>query len=134
EYETGRWLTGDDVRAIAGMGDAKPKAAADLANMGGIAGLRNLAKAKADMGIGEFAGRLTVMIQDIEEALKPAEQGKRVLKGALAKKIEGSARFARAELQNIALFIEPNELNSTAPHIMKFPEGSKWGDCPTCCT
>jgi hypothetical protein len=128
EYETGRWLTGDDVREIAGMEDAKPKAAADLANMGGVAGLRNLAKAKADMGIGEFVERLTVMIRDIEEALKPAEQGKRVLKGALAKKIEGSARFARAELQNIALFIEPNELNSTAPHIMKFPEGSKWWD------
>ncbi|MHA6685373.1 hypothetical protein [Mesorhizobium sp. A556] len=128
EYETGLWLTGDDVRAIAGVGNAKPKTTTELANTGGIAGLRNLAKAKADMGIGEFAERLTVMIRDIEEALKPAEQGKRVLKGVLAKKIEGSARFARAELKNIALFIEPNELNSTAPHIMKFPEGSKWWD------
>lgn len=28
------------------------------------------------------------MIHDIEEALKPADEGKRVLKGALAKKIE----------------------------------------------
>ena len=66
------------------------------------------------------------MINDIEEALKPLHEGKRVLKGALAKKIEMPARFARTELENIALFIEPNALNSTAPHVMEFSEGSKW--------
>lgn len=126
EYEAGRWLTGDDVRSIAGVSGAEPKTAADLVNMGGIAGLRNLARAKANIGISQFADRLTAMIHDIEEALKPAAEGKRVLKGALAKKIEVPARFARTELENIALFIEPNVLNSTAPHVMKFPEGSKW--------
>jgi hypothetical protein len=78
--------------------------------VGGIAGLRNLAKAKANIGIRQFAERLTAMIIDIEEALKPIEKGKRVLKGALAKKIEMPARFARTELENIALFIEPNAL------------------------
>lgn len=126
EFEAGRRLTVKQVKAIAGVVTAKPQTTAELADTGGIAGLRNLAKAKANMGIGQFAERLTVMIQDIEEALRPAEQGKRVLKGALAKKIEVPARFARTELENIALFIEPNVLNSTAPHVMKFPEGSKW--------
>jgi hypothetical protein len=73
-----------------------------------------LARTKANTGISQFADRLTAMIRDIEEALKPAVEGKRVLKGALAKKIEVPARFARTELENIALFIEPNLLNSTA--------------------
>jgi hypothetical protein len=126
EFEAGRRLTVKQVKAIAGVGSTDPKTASDLANMGGIAGLRNLARAKANIGIGQFADRLTGMIHDIEEALKPADEGKRVLKGALAKKIEAHARFARTELENIALFIEPNLLNSTAPHVMKFPEGSKW--------
>ena len=113
-----------EVKAIAGV--AKPKTAVDLENAGGIAGLRNLAKAKANLGIRQFAQRLTAMINDIEEALKPLEEGKPVFKGALAKKIEMPARFARTELENIAQFIEPNALNSTAPHVIKFPEGSKW--------
>ncbi len=126
EFEAGRRLTVKQVKAIAGVGSTDPKTAADLANMGGIAGLRSLARAKANIGISQFADRLTTMIHDIEEALKPADEGKRVLKGALAKKIEAPARFARTELENIALFIEPNLLNSTAPHVMKFPEGSKW--------
>ncbi|RUM95091.1 hypothetical protein EET67_25305 [Pseudaminobacter arsenicus] len=124
--EAGRRLTVKQVKAIAGVGGATPKTAADLANTGGIAGLRNLARAKANFGISQFVDRLTAIIHDIEEALKPADKGKRVLKGALAKKIEVPARFARTELENIALFIEPNVLNSTAPHVMKFPEGSKW--------
>lgn len=126
EFEAGRRLTVNQVKAIAGVGGADPKTAAALANTGGIAGLRNLARAKANIGISQFADRLAAMIHDIEEALKPADEGKRVLKGALAKKIEIPARFARTELENIALFIEPNVLNSTAPHVMKFPEGSKW--------
>lgn len=126
EFEAGRRLTVDQVKAIAGVKGADPKTAADLANMGGIAGLRNLARAKANMGIGQFTDRLAAMIHDIEEALKAVDEGKRVLKGALAKKIEIPARLARYELENIALFIEPNPLNSTAPHVVKFPEESKW--------
>lgn len=126
EFEDGRRLTVKQVKAIAGVGGVDPKTAADLANLGGIAGLRNLARAKANVGISQFADRLAAMVHDIEEALKPVDEGKRVLKGALAKKIEAPARFARTELENIALFIEPNVLNSAAPHVMKFPDGSKW--------
>ena len=124
EFEAGRRLKVKEVEIIAGV--AKPETAADLDNVGGIVGLRNLAKAKANIGIRQFAERLTAMINDIEKASKPIEEGKRMLKGALAKKIEMPARFARTELENIALFIEPNALNSTAPHVMKFPDGSKW--------
>ena len=108
EFEAGRRLKVKEVEIIAGV--AKPETATDLDNVGGIAGLRNLAKAKANIGIRQFAERLTAMIIDIEEALKPIEKGKRVLKGALAEKIEMPARFARTELENIALFIEPNAL------------------------
>lgn len=126
EFEDGRRLTVKQVKAIASVGGPGPKTGADLADMGGIAGLRNLARAKANMGISQFVDRLIGMIHDIEEALTLADEGKRVLKGALAKKIEAPARFARTELENIALFIEPNVLNSTSPHVMKFPEGSKW--------
>ena len=75
EFEDGRRLTVKQVKAIAGVSGAEPKTAADLVNMGGIAGLRNLARAKANIGISQFADRLAAMIHDIEQALKPAAEG-----------------------------------------------------------
>jgi hypothetical protein len=52
--------------------------------------------------------------------------GKRVLKGQLADKIERPARLARFQLENIALFVELNPNNSAASQVIGFPKGSKW--------
>ena len=125
EFEAGRQLTVKQVGAmIGGGGNEKPFD--DLPNAGGIAGLRANAQAKLKLGISEFARNIAEIIAHIETALAPATEGKRVLKGQLADRIERLARFARFQLENVALFVELNPNNSAASQVIRFPERSKW--------
>lgn len=124
EFEAGRRLTGKQVDAI--IGGAKKVAASDLPNAGGIAGLRANAQAKLKIGVSEFVGNVAGIMGYIETALIPTREGKRVLKGQLADRIERLARLTRFQLENIALFIELHSGNSAASQIVRFPEGSKW--------
>lgn len=100
--------------------------ASDLPNAGGIAGLRANAQAKLKLGISEFARNVAEIMGCIETALAPALEGKRVLKGQLADKIERLARLTRFQLENVVLFVELNPNNSAATQVLHFPEGSKW--------
>jgi len=76
--------------------------------------------------VSEFTRNISSILADIEAALVPALDGKRVLKGQLADKIERPARLARFQLQNIALFVELNPNNAAASQVIGFPKGSKW--------
>jgi hypothetical protein len=124
EFEAGRRLTGTQVDAI--IGGVKEVAVSDLPNAGGIAGLRANAQAKLKLGISEFSGNVAEIMGYIETALLPAREGKRVLKGQLADKIERLARLTRFQLENVVLFVELNPNNSAATQVVRFPEGSKW--------
>jgi hypothetical protein len=124
EFEAGQRLTAKQIAAIirgeAGMSTP------DLPNAGGIAGIRANALAKLKLGISEFARSIAEIITHIETALVPVREGKRVLKGQLADRIERLARLARFQLENVALFVELNPGNSAASQVIRFPEGSKW--------
>lgn len=124
EFEAGRRLTGRQVAAI--IGGKKDTTASDLPNAGGIAGLRANAQAKLKFGIAEFARNVAEIIGHVETAILPAKEGKRVLKGQLADKIEHLARLTRFQLQNLTHFVELNPGNSAASQVIHFPEGSKW--------
>jgi len=124
EFEGGHPLTGTQVDAI--IGGEKDVPASDLPNAGGIAGLRANAQAKLKLGISEFARNVAEIMGCIETALVPALEGKRVLKGQLADKIERLARLTRFQLENVVLFVELNPNNSAAIQVLHFPEGSKW--------
>jgi hypothetical protein len=124
EFEAGRRLTGKEVNAIIGVEEKAPDIFPPY--HGGIAGLRANAKVKQELVISEFVRSITWIIADIENSLKPVQQGKRVLKGRLADKIEHQARIARFRLENIALPVELNPANAALSRVMPFPEGSPW--------
>jgi hypothetical protein len=124
EFEAGRRLTGTQVAAI--IGGEKDTTASDLPNAGGITGLRANARAKQKFGIGEFVRNIAEIIDHVETAILPAKEGKRVLKGQLADKVEHLARLTRFQLQNLIHFVELNPANSAASQVVHFPEGSRW--------
>jgi hypothetical protein len=124
ELEAGQRLNVKQVVAI--IGGEKDVPASDLPNAGGIAGLRANAQAKLKPGISDFARNVAEIMVHIETALAPAREGKRVLKGQRADKIERLARLTRFPLENVALFVELNPGNSAASQVVRFPEGSKW--------
>ncbi|MER9371071.1 hypothetical protein [Mesorhizobium sp. M0491] len=124
EFEAGRQLTVKQVEAMIGGGENEEPI--DLPNVGGIAGLRANAQAKLKLGISEIARNIAEIIGHIETALAPAIDGKRVLKGRLADRIERLARIARLQLENVALFVELNPNNAAASQVVRFPERSKW--------
>jgi hypothetical protein len=124
EFEAGRRLTGAQVKALIKGGEEKPPV--DLPNTGGVQGLRALAQAKTRLGIAEFAENISMIAEHVDEAIAPALDGKRVLKGRLAEKIERPARLARFQLENIAHFVELNPGNSAASQVIHCPEGTGW--------
>jgi hypothetical protein len=131
------------VSVIAGLKDGKRPTASELkalicgeggitqldaADTAGAQGLKALARAKIRNALPILIGRLTRMLEDIDVALKPHFEGKRVAKGALATKLEHPARRARGELQSLAVFVEPNSESSETwrVHPARFPPESRW--------
>ncbi|WP_296745734.1 hypothetical protein [Mesorhizobium sp.] len=100
----------------------------DPADVGGANGLKTLARAKAESGVLVLTDRLRWILEDIQAALEPHFAGKKVSKGALAAKVEHSARRANSELQNLALFVVPNPEGSETWRLFPaiFPHESKW--------
>ncbi|OHV63600.1 hypothetical protein LCM4576_29705 [Mesorhizobium sp. LCM 4576] len=101
----------------------------DPADIGGSDGLRALARAKVQNAVPILVERLRGMLSDIRVALETHFDGKNVAKGALVAKLEHPARRARAELQSLAVFVEPNSGDSAdwRVHPATFPQGSQWG-------
>jgi len=100
----------------------------DAADTAGAQGLKALARAKIRNAVPILIERLMGMLEDIEVALKPHVEGKKVAKGALVAKLEHPARRARSELQSLALFVEPNSQSSETwrVHPARFPSESPW--------
>nr|CAD6596572.1 hypothetical protein RKHAN_00333 [Rhizobium sp. Khangiran2] len=113
-----------DVRLILAGGEGgKSKAVGpDLHAMGGVAGLKAIIAAKVRDGAKAYISHITTICQAIEAALGK----KRVIKEALAKEIQEVARIARAELESLALFIEPEVDLSRGARGTRFPKGSHW--------
>lgn len=123
--ENGRLQVADVKAILAGdeEGDDKPEKG-DQYRVGGVGGLKAVIADKVREGLKAFIGHVLTICEAIEAALaKP-----RVIKEALAKEIQDTARVARQELESLALFIEP-ELDwgrNTRP--TKFPKGSGWAE------
>lgn len=113
-----------DVKAILAGGEgAKSKPVGpSLHAMGGVNGLKAIIAAKVRDGVKAFLAHIAMICQAIEAALAK----KRVIKEALAKEIQEVARIARAELESLALFIEPEVDLSRGARGTRFPKGSHW--------
>ncbi|MHC2790990.1 hypothetical protein ACVINZ_000002 [Mesorhizobium jarvisii] len=127
DLKTGKRPTVREIKALV-SGETHP-AQPDPADIAGADGLRALARAKAQNGVPILVERLKGMLGDIQAALQPHFEGKNVAKGALIAKLEHPARRARSELENLALFVEPNSRSSETwrVHPAIFPHGSPWG-------
>ncbi|MDX8470153.1 hypothetical protein RFM26_31220 [Mesorhizobium sp. VK23B] len=69
------------------------------------------------------------MVADLKAGKRPTvREIKNVVKGALVAKLEHPARRGRSELENRALFVEPNSRSSETwrVHPAIFPNGSRW--------
>ncbi|RWL98394.1 MAG: hypothetical protein EOR68_15025 [Mesorhizobium sp.] len=127
DLKAGRRPTVREIRALV---SGHPQAAQmDPADIAGADGLKALARAKVQNGVPILVERLKGMLGDIQAALQPHFEGKNVAKGALVAKLEHPARRARSELENLALFVEPNSQSSDdwRVHPAIFPHGSQWG-------
>jgi hypothetical protein len=121
-YQAGERPTVRDVKVLV-AGDVVV-AGPELADVSGTDGLKALAREKSRTAIPIVINRLRAMLADVREGLEP---GKKVAKGALIEKLEHPARRARAELESLAVFVEPNSLGSEwRVHPARFPHGSGW--------
>ncbi|MER9357688.1 hypothetical protein NKI61_31225 [Mesorhizobium sp. M0514] len=59
------------------------------------------------------------ILKDIREALEPHFEGKKVANGALVGKVEHAARRAEAELQSVAVFVDPNSQRAIGSYIRR---------------
>lgn len=127
DLKAGRRPTVREIRAL--VSGHLQAAQIDPADISGADGLKELARAKVQNGVPILVERLREMLDDIQLALKPHFEGKNVAKGALIAKLEHPARRARSELENLALFVEPNSRSSETwrVHPAIFPHGSRWG-------
>ncbi|MER9333093.1 hypothetical protein NKJ06_03630 [Mesorhizobium sp. M0293] len=98
------------------------------ADTAGSEGLRALSRQKIQNAVPILVERLWGILKDIQEALEPHFEGKKVAKGALVGKVEHPARRAGAELQSLAVFVEPNAQSSSdwIVHPARLPHGSQW--------
>ncbi len=127
-YENGPRPTLAEVRAIAnGSASAEPDVAIDPADVGGLAGLRALGIGKAKSGTKVVGERVAGILDRIDPALERHWRGKRVAKADLAKAIVYEARRASSELQNVAVFVEPNDYGPVwNVNPISFPVDSGW--------
>lgn len=123
--EAGEVLRVKDVKSIIAGGPNASKDAVLAFDRGGPVGFRALHREKGKL-ISVVIARLAWIVGQVEEALEPTLQGKRVLKGELAEKIVIAARRARHEIESLCLFVEPYDVDPTSFRTTVFPKGSQW--------
>ncbi len=108
-FENGERLTGRAVQAIidAESDVAKTEQTPILLNTAGLAGLKKAAAARQIEEISLFRSMLDRIRSDVEEALKPLEHGRAVVKKHLADKIALDFRHAHDLLCSIAVPVKP---------------------------
>ncbi|MBB6260383.1 hypothetical protein FHS77_000917 [Paenochrobactrum gallinarii] len=125
--ETGR-LQIKDIRKITQVGKPEPfKTTIDPFEVGGIEGLSQLMAIKIRDGLKSFEKHVTEIIQIVAAELQQKAQGKRILKEQVFDEIKMLARFACAELCNLALPVAPNPaVLVRIEQATSFPRYSDW--------
>ncbi|NTE68997.1 hypothetical protein G6M85_25760 [Agrobacterium tumefaciens] len=123
--ENGR-LQVADVRAILVGGEEGGDKAEkdDQFWAGGVGGLKALIAAKIRDGLKAFIEHVVTICKAVEAALSRS----RVIKEALAKEIQDTARVARQELESLALFLEPELDYGRNTRPTKFPKKTGWAE------
>lgn len=117
-----------DVRKILKVEEPKPAANKLYPyEIGGIGGLNALMQIKFQNGIRSFEKHMKEIIAVVEAAVKQKADGKRLIKDDLAERIKMVARYADAELCNLALAVAPNPAVPVRIEQGRyFPKTSEW--------
>ncbi|MFK3777694.1 hypothetical protein [Agrobacterium sp. NPDC089420] len=98
--------------------------ATELADIGGLSGLRALIDIKTKDGIAAFVQSAAALTEAVVSALE--SKGKRLQKTALIPKLEPVARSAKRSLGNVLLLDAPGDVDVRKLSENELPAGSHW--------
>ncbi|KAB2740643.1 hypothetical protein [Brucella anthropi] len=117
-----------DVRKILQVDEPTPAdTRVDPFEVGGIGGLNALMQIKIRDGLRSFEKHVQEIVAVVETAVAQKAKGKRLIKDDLAERIKMVARYADAELCNLALAVAPNPAVPVRIEQGRyFPKTSEW--------
>jgi hypothetical protein len=110
-----------------GVAPAQSKRTSDeLADVGGLAGLRAMIELKTKAGLAAFLENTSALQAALVDVLKSKPAGKRLQKTALIPVFEPLARAAKRSLGNVLLLDAPGDVDVRKIDEHDLPAGSRW--------
>lgn len=98
----------------------------ELADVGGLSGLRALIDLKTKSGVAAFVESAAALAKVVEDILHSKPQGKRLQKTALIPVLEPLARAAKRSLGNVLLLDAPGDVDVRKLSESELPANSRW--------
>ncbi len=98
----------------------------DLADAGGLSGLRALIDIKTKSGLGAFVENAAMLAKTVEDILERKPRGKRLQKKALVPVLEPLGRLAKRSLGNVLLLDAPGDIDVRKLSATELAPGSHW--------
>lgn len=126
-FEAGEQLTVAQVKSMVGVTPGKKvERLDDTFNAAGLVGLREVAQVKVQQDTVRFIELVTAILTRVEEALKPRENNKPVVKKTLQEKVMLDCRHAHDLLNSIAAPLVPDATSYMNWRAAKLPHGTAW--------
>ena len=105
---------------------SKEVTSTELADIGGLSGLRALIDLKTKSGVAAFVESASALAKTVEDTLQSKPQGKRLQKAALVPVLEPLARAAKRSLGNVLLLDAPGDVDVRKLSESELPANSRW--------
>lgn len=107
-------------------GASEAVTSAELADIGGLSGLRALIDLKTKSGVAAFVESAAAFATAVEDILESKPQGKRLQKKAVVPVLEPLARLAKRSLGNVLLLDAPGDIDVRKLPATELVPGSRW--------
>ncbi|WP_395515530.1 hypothetical protein [Pseudorhizobium flavum] len=98
----------------------------ELADIGGLSGLRAMIDLKTKTGIAAFVENAAALAAAVAKVLESKPEGKRLQKKGLIPLLEPLARAAKRSLGNVLLLDAPGDIDARKLSDNELPIGSRW--------
>jgi len=98
----------------------------DLADAGGLSGLRALIDIKTKSGLAAFVENAAILAKTVEDILERKPRSKRLQKKALVPVLEPLGRLAKRSLGNVLLLDAPGDIDVRKLSATELSPGSRW--------
>ncbi|WP_449313877.1 hypothetical protein [Rhizobium sp. F40D2] len=98
----------------------------ELAEVGGLSGLRALIDLKTKSGVAAFVENAAMLAKTVEDILQSKPRGKRLQKKALVPVLEPLGRIAKRSLGNVLLLDAPGDIDVRKLSATELAPGSRW--------